>query len=96
VNTPGLLRRDLVQLVSNLGRDAVTRIRVNHRIPLQQQTDALGCNQLAQHFLYFRGHILQQGLACGLLSFLQLASHLFKVGLLVGQFLAGSDLLLLE
>ena len=41
----------LIQLIRDLSGDAVAGIGVNHGIALQQQTDALRGNQVAQHLL---------------------------------------------
>ncbi len=68
---------------------------MDHRLPLQQQADALGLDQVAEHFLHHRRQLLQQGLAGLLLRGLQLAGHVLEVGLLGSQLLARRELLLL-
>lgn len=65
-----LLRRGLVQLVGHFSGNAVTRIGMDNRGPLQQQANAFAGNKLAQDFLHSRGHFLQQGLAGSLFGLL--------------------------
>ncbi len=68
---------------------------MNHRAALQQQANPFSRDQFTQYFLHFRGHLLQQFLAGGLLRFLQLAGYVLKIRLLTGQFFASGYLLLL-
>ena len=63
---PCLLRRQLVKLIRHFSGDTVGGVSMDNGAALQQQSNTIGTDNLAQYILNLRSQFLQERLGGGL------------------------------